>query len=110
MLWYLKKLYNQVLAMKREFKVNNNTRACPKCGNLRDFCIISQQVAEDLCELHIECVCGFDPTEDSNNKVEDVWGRVDRDAVTECFLDQWTEEALRRKDTFDHHEQSIQGD
>ena len=46
---------------------------CPKCGNRRDFKIVAEQVAEDLCEVWVECKCGHAP---DACRFEDVWGSV----------------------------------
>lgn len=44
---------------------------CPRCGNTIHFVITSQQVAEDCCEVHAKCKCGYRP---KNGEIEDVWG------------------------------------
>lgn len=39
----------------RSVTTNRDMNPCPKCGNRRAFKIVSQQVAEDLCEVWAEC-------------------------------------------------------
>ena len=61
---------------------NNQITPCPKCGNNREFTARSMQVAEDYCEIWLECSCGFDPTaENTMLRVEDVWGSLDDDNI-----------------------------
>lgn len=65
---------------------NNQITPCPKCGQNRDFFAKAMQVAEDYCEVWIECKCGFDPTElNTGYRVEDVWGSLD-DGNIHCAI------------------------
>jgi hypothetical protein len=70
---------------------------CPTCGNHRSFVARSDQVAEDLCEVWIICVCGFDPTaEATENRMEDVWGSLDPQTIW-CALENCWNEPLTEK-------------
>ena len=77
---------------KRAFRVTKSGIAtpCPKCGNDRDFVARSRQVSEDCCECWVECKCGYDPTaDDTNKRVEDVWGDVSRDVIPGLLRSAW---------------------
>jgi hypothetical protein len=71
---------------KVKYKANEYIKECPKCGNNTEFTIHSDQCSEDCCEIWATCKCGHNPTsENSLNRVEDVWGTLDdgncRDAI-----------------------------
>lgn len=57
--------------------------ACPNCGNARDFVAYSGRVAEDCCEVWVECGrCKHDPTrEHTDYRLEDVWGSLDPQTI-----------------------------
>ena len=58
-----------------QLKPNDVIEPCPACGNNTDFTAHSQQIAEDLCEVWVECECGFDPTLTTPvSRVESVMG------------------------------------
>lgn len=79
--------------MIREFKVAEPGRVfpCPRCGNDTRFRAHSMQVAEDCCEVWVECVCGYDPTEnETGGRLEDVWGSLDKDTIR-AALGLWDE-------------------
>lgn len=57
-----------------------SVRPCPKCGQWTCFNVESMQVAEDLCEVWVECICGHDP-HGFGEKLEDVWGSLDEQTV-----------------------------
>jgi hypothetical protein len=76
------------------FNIKNNGSicACPKCLNDKEFICKSRQVAEDCCEVWVECKCGFDPTFGNGMKrLEDVWGERGRGQIVTC-LDIWSDE------------------
>jgi hypothetical protein len=84
---------------RRAFNVKNvdDIEPCPKCGNRERFVGMAQQVAEDLCEVWIVCVCGYDPTEGrSGDRMEDVWGSLDG-ATLACALSNCWDEPLRER-------------
>lgn len=62
---------------------------CPGCGNRQHFVSVSQQVAEDHCEVWLRCgSCGREP--DSAERREDVWGSLDRETVA-CLAQDWNQ-------------------
>ena len=64
---------------------------CPKCENNIKFKAKANQVAEDLCNVWVECICGFDPTlENTNYRYEDVWGEMSKDTIN-LALDCWND-------------------
>jgi len=68
---------------ERRFNIRGGkVSACPKCGNDTQFIAVSQQVAEDCCEVGIKCICGF---EHPDSRMEDVMGSLDRETV-ECAM------------------------
>lgn len=71
--------------MKKPFqtKPGHKFTPCPKCGNGRHFEAVSQQVAEDCCEVWVVCGrCGHDPTEGyTGHRLEDVWGALDVETI-----------------------------
>ncbi|MBF4374503.1 hypothetical protein EAY46_15645 [Vibrio anguillarum] len=76
---------------KRRFQVNKPQNACPKCGNTHAFIGRSEQVAEDLCDIWVECDCGFNPFENNSGYcIESVWGSLDEDFLL-MALDSWNE-------------------
>jgi hypothetical protein len=64
--------------------------ACPQCGNLTEFVARSQQIAEDLCETWIECMCGFDPTRGGPERFESPMGGCSPEYVR-AALQIWNE-------------------
>lgn len=62
-----------------QFREDAKIEMCPKCGNKTRFTIVSQQVAEDCCEVFARCACGFDHGTD--HAFEDVWGGCHDDNV-----------------------------
>lgn len=62
-------------------KQNDRVAECPRCGNNTRFKVIAEQVAEDCCETRVECRCGFDPTAETGDRFENVWGEVGNDAA-----------------------------
>lgn len=83
--------------MKRsiKYKPNEVISKCPKCQNNTEFTIISEQVAEDGCEIWAVCKCGFDPTNyeelGSCYRIESVWGGVEDDDCQDALLNSWNE-------------------
>lgn len=70
---------------------NNIVNPCPKCGNNIIFGVHSSQVAEDCCEVWVECDCGYDPTaENTLKRFEDVMGGTHNDNVL-VALDCWND-------------------
>lgn len=77
---------------------NDSIEPCPKCGNNTTFEACSAQVAEDLCNVWVECVCGYDPTcENSLYRYEDVWGGVTGNTVGGA-LDCWNSAITDQED------------
>lgn len=63
--------------MSRNIELIENTQItpCPLCGNNTKFKAYSNQVAEDCCNVWVECECGYDPTAGKTEyRYEDVWG------------------------------------
>ncbi|MVF55215.1 hypothetical protein D6U78_09965 [Vibrio cholerae] len=76
---------------RKAFKTNKSQNLCPKCGNAHSFVGVSEQVAEDSCEIWVECICGFNPFEgNSGHCIESVWGTLDNDYLL-MALDSWNE-------------------
>lgn len=65
-----------------------HVEACPRCGNRREFTVHSEQVAEDCCEIWVQCVCGYSHA--SDDRLEDVWGGTGDDQVM-AALTCWNE-------------------
>lgn len=78
--------------MKRHFKLSGgDVTPCPKCQNINEFTIQSEQCAEDCCEVWMTCKCGFDPTErDTSYRYEDVWGSTD-DGMIPVVMSCWND-------------------
>lgn len=77
----------------RKFQLTENTKVtpCPICGNNTKFTAYSQQIVEDLCEIWVECNCGFDPTKyKTMYRLEDIWGGTDNGNVRGA-LDCWND-------------------
>lgn len=73
-------------------KTGEGVAPCPTCGNHRSFVARSNQIAEDLCEVWIVCVCGFDPTAEAGEKrMEDVWGSLDPPTIWAALENCWNE-------------------
>ena len=63
---------------------------CPQCLNDTKFIGRSEQCAEDLCEVWIECVCGFDPTANNTGlRMESVMGQLSKEAIWESVENCW---------------------
>jgi hypothetical protein len=85
--------------VKREFRhrTGEDIEACPSCKNRQHFIGLSQQVAEDLCEVWVRCICGYDATEGrSGDRMEDVMGSLDAGNLV-CALENCWNEPLRRR-------------
>lgn len=79
------------MARKVHLRENDIVTWCPKCGNNTTFTAHSSQIAEDCCEVWVECVCGYDPTSDKTSyRLEDVWGGTCEENVR-AALDCWNE-------------------
>lgn len=79
---------------RRVFNIKQNQviKKCPKCGNNTSFVGRSEQVAEDICDVWVECKCGYDPTQYKiGHRLEDVWGTIDNENLS-LALDIWNEE------------------
>ena len=77
---------------RRRFNLPKNidaVKACPKCGQKTEFVCVSNQVAEDSCEVWIECVCGHDP-HNYNERLESVMGGCDEENIL-AALDCWND-------------------
>jgi len=83
--------------VKREFyhRTGKGVEACPDCKNRQRFIGLSQQVAEDLCEVWVRCICGYDATQ-GRDRMEDVMGSLDS-ANLVCALENCWNEPLRRR-------------
>lgn len=81
---------------KRLFKLKPNTRIkhCPSCRQNTVFHARSEQVAEDMCEVWVVCICGHDPHE-SGDRLEDVWGALDEGTITDA-LECWNDAVSRK--------------
>lgn len=63
---------------------------CNLCGNSTQFTAVSEQVAEDLCELRVICRCGHDRAESLGvDPVESVTGELTPESITEAFHATW---------------------
>jgi len=72
---------------KKAYKWAEPRQACPSCGNRHEFVCVAEQVAEDLCEVWIQCKCGHKPHSDYH--VEDVWGDVGPEMAAMCIRHSW---------------------
>lgn len=63
---------------------------CPKCGNTTTFVARAEQVAEDCCDVWVTCVCGYDPTDGTGDRLEDVWGSLDKGTIFAALECGWT--------------------
>lgn len=73
---------------KRTFRhqTGEGIEPCPKCTNHQEFVGVTQQVAEDCCEVWIVCKCGYDPSQGNDRyRLEDVWGALDAPTLS-CAL------------------------
>ena len=89
-----RKLMARNIRMLQKSKVE----PCPKCGNNLLFNILSEQVAEDSCDVWAECaVCGYDPTSGKEgHRLESVWGGTDDNNciwAVECWNEEIREDA-----------------
>lgn len=63
---------------------------CDVCGNETLFTALSEQVAEDLCELRVICRCGFDRAETlGRDGVESVMGELTQESIATAFYATW---------------------
>ena len=78
---------------KRGFALKNSSGVakCPKCGNNKKFIAVCDQVAEDGCEIWVECYsCNYNPfAESSGSCIESVMGSFD-DGNLMMAVDEWT--------------------
>lgn len=74
---------------KRAFrhKTGDGIEPCPKCANRIAFVGLSQQVAEDLCEVWVTCKCGYAPGPE--HRMEDVWGSLDPETLSCALQNCW---------------------
>lgn len=82
------------MSRRLHFKENDQFNPCPKCGNNTQFTAESQQVCEDGCEVWVVCVCGYDPTSGTGDRVESMMGGTSDDNVR-VALDVWNESTAR---------------
>ena len=75
---------------KLELKQNTQVTPCPKCGNNTHFTLRAVQFAEDCCETFVVCKCGHEPTGESGNRYENVWGEMDN-AAAHVALSCWND-------------------
>lgn len=78
--------------MQRKLKLNPNTQVtpCPKCRNNTQFTLRAERCAEDLCETYVVCKCGHEPTGESGDRYENVWGEFDN-AAAQVALSCWND-------------------
>lgn len=78
--------------MQRKLTLNPNTQVspCPKCGNNTRFTLRAERCAEDLCETYVVCECGHEPTGESGDRYENVWGECDN-AAAQVALSCWND-------------------
>ena len=78
--------------MKRNLtlKPNDKITPCPKCGNNTSFTLRAERCAEDCCETFVVCKCGHEPTGESGDRYENVWGECDN-AAAQVALSWWNE-------------------
>jgi len=73
-----------------QLKPNTQVTLCPMCGNNTHFTLKAEQCAEDLCETFVVCKCGHEPTSETGDRYENVWGDMDNGAASvalECWND-----------------------
>ena len=79
--------------LKRGFQVKDasNVANCPKCGNNDKFIGCCEQVAEDGCEVWVECYeCNYNPFADVwGSCIESVMGSLDNDNLM-MSVSEWT--------------------
>jgi hypothetical protein len=73
------------------FTAATGMNPCPHCGNKIRFRAVSQQVAEDLCEVWVECgMCDLEtPAEEHRESVWGITGNGDIQALVQDWND-WT--------------------
>lgn len=85
---------------RRPFNITRGSvQPCPKCGNAKSFVAVSQQVAEDGCEVWIECSCGHDP-HGPFDRMESVMGQLDKDSILDalgCWNDAVEKSSIKSK-------------
>lgn len=76
------------------FKPEAHVAPCPTCSNAKDFYLVSEQVAEDGCEVFLRCVCGTQPQGDY--ALEDVWGELSPEnaIAAKAEWNEWRKKAL----------------
>ena len=78
---------------KKAFELKNSSGVaeCPKCGNNKQFLGVSEQVAEDCCDIWVECYkCNFNPFQfNSMNCIESVMGELSP-ANLMMAVDEWS--------------------
>lgn len=80
--------------VKFKMKPGSDIEPCPKCSNKTDFVAKSMQVCEDCCDIWIECVCGYDPTQNKcGHRLEDVWGSLSKETIADA-VGVWNDEIL----------------
>ena len=68
---------------------NDSIEKCPNCGNNIEFVAKSAQVAEDCCEIWIECKCGHSFPDKYH--LEDIWGSLGKDEILMALDCSWNE-------------------
>lgn len=74
---------------KFTLKENTSIEKCPQCGNNTEFVARSEQVAEDCCEIWIQCKCGHSFSDKYH--LEDVWGSLGKDEILMALDCSWNE-------------------
>lgn len=71
---------------KRPFRLKPGHRwtPCPQCGNQTEFMAYADRIAEDCCEVWVQCSrCGHDPTKEMpGERLEDVWGSLNLETIS----------------------------
>lgn len=78
---------------KKAFALKNTDgiAKCPECGNNEKFIGVSEQVAEDGCEVWVQCyICNYNPfAESCGSCIESVMGSLD-DGNIMMAVNEWT--------------------
>lgn len=86
--------------MQKSFRLKENDQItpCPKCGNNTHFVLHAERCAEDLCETFVVCQCGYEPTDGSGERYENIWGDMDQHAASVALVC-WNEALASKSST-----------
>lgn len=65
--------------MYKKVKFKKGAKHCPECGNNKEFTLRKDHMINNLCEVWVECKCGysvFKRTENIWNGIDDEYGFI----------------------------------